>query len=557
MLEELSIRGIGGIKSASLAFGGEFIVITGESGAGKSSLVRALEFISGRRAQANHIRSADDSCEAEAVLTSAPVEGLEERYQPQENSLIARRTFARSGKGRCTLQGQNAPLTVLIKAMERNIVIQSQFAQLSLLEPARQLELVDSCGGAETAALLAELDETFTAALAAEKQIVALKKRRRESEKRYEGAPAVIRQVSALRLEEESERQWEAELAKIDAEEAANRAMRAASMQMNDPEHGLLDRLENAAKSVYAAAGRDGEKWRPVIEKMLSGAQEFSSMLAAECRAADGADAEEECRASDGADAEEAKENLEKKIGALRKIKRALSLPDAAAVMEYAKAAAAELEWLKKSREELEALEKEAAELRRETSRLAMELRARRKEAAASLAASVNGHLRELGMEYAEFGIEIEPLDRVRANGAENVCFTLALPEQKPLPVGKNASGGELSRILIAVQLSAGDDKLPGTLVFDEVEAGLGGKTALLAGYKLRELSKRCRTILITHQATIAAMADQHFVVKRSGDDTEISEVAGEAREREIARMLSGDEESREALEHARALLEH
>ena len=107
------------------------------------------------------------------------------------------------------------------------------------------------------------------------------------------------------------------------------------------------------------------------------------------------------------------------------------------------------------------------------------------------------------------------------------------------------------------MQLSAGDDKLPGTLVFDEVEAGLGGKTALLAGYKLRELSKRCRTILITHQATIAAMADQHFVVKRTGDDTEISEVAGEAREREIARMLSGDEESREALEHARALLGH
>ena len=545
MLEELSIRGIGGIKSASLAFGGEFIVITGESGAGKSSLVRALEFISGRRAQANHIRSADDSCEAEAVLTSAPVEGLEERYQPQESSLIARRTFARSGKGRCTLQGQNAPLTVLIKAMERNIVIQSQFAQLSLLEPARQLELVDSCGGAQTSALLANLDETFTAALAAEKQIVALKKRRRESEKRYEQAPSVIRQISALKLEEESERLWEAELAKIDAEEAAMRTLRSASVQMNDPEHGLLDRLESAANGVYAAIGENGAKWRPAIEKMLSGAQEFSAMLAAECRA------------SDGAEAEEAKEKLENKLGALRKIKRTLSLSNAAEVIEYAKTAAEELEWLQKSREELEALEKEAAELRRETSRLAMELRARRKEAAASLVASVNGHLRELGMEYAAFGIEIEPLDRVRANGAENVCFTLALPDQKPLPVGKNASGGELSRILIAVQLSAGDDKLPGTLVFDEVEAGLGGKTALLAGYKLRELSRRCRTILITHQATIAAMADQHFVVRRIGDDTDIGEVAGEAREREIARMLSGNEESKEALEHARALLGH
>ncbi len=543
MIEELSIRGIGGIKSASLAFGGSFIVITGESGAGKSSLVRALEFISGRRAQANYIRSADDACEAEAVLSSAPIDGLDERFQPQENSLIARRTFTRSGKGRCLLQGQNAPLTVLAKAMEQNIVIQSQFAQLGLLEPARQLELVDSRGGAETAALLAKLDETFAAALAAEKKILSIKKRRRESEKRYEAAPSVILHVAALKLEEESERIWAEELAKIDAEEAAARAVRSAAVLMNDPEHGLLDRLEQAAKSVYSAAGGEGEKWRPAIEKMLSGAQEFSSMLAAECRA------------SDGADAEEARENLEKKIGALRRIKRELSLPDAAAVIEYARRAAEELEWLKTSREELEAMEKEAAELRRETSRLAMELRARRKEAAASLAMSVNGHLRELGMESAGFGIEIEPLDRVRSNGAENVCFTLTLPDQRPSPVGKNASGGELSRILIAVQLSAGDDKLPGTLIFDEVEAGLGGRTALLAGYKLRELSKRCRTILITHQATIAAMADQHFVVKRSGGDTEIYEVAGEAREREIARMLSGDEESREALEHARALL--
>lgn len=544
MIEELSIRGIGGIKSASLAFGGGFIVITGESGAGKSSLVRALEFISGRRAQANHIRSADDSCEAEAVLTSERIEGLDERLQPQDKSLIARRTFSRSGKGRCTLQGQNVPLALLVKAMEQNIVIQSQFAQLGLLEPERQLELVDSCGGAETAALLTKLDETFAAALAAEKKIVSIKKRRREGEKRCENAPSVIRQVAALKLEGDSERQWEAELARIEAEETAARKLRAALIQMNDPEHGLLDRLENAAKNVYAAAEGHEEKWRPAIEKMLSGAQEFSAMLASECRDAEDGDGD-------------VKEALEKKIGALRKIKRALSLPDAASVLEYARSAAEELEWLKQSREELEALEKEAAELRRETSRLAMELRARRKEAAASLASSVNGHLRELGMEYAAFGIEIEPLDRVRSNGAENVCFTLALPDQKPLPVGKNASGGELSRILIAVQLSAGDDKLPGTLVFDEVEAGLGGKTALLAGYKLRELSKRCRTILITHQATIAAMADQHFVVKRSGDDTEIAEVTAEAREREIARMLSGDEESKEALEHARALLEH
>ncbi len=334
MIEELSIHGIGGIKSASLSFRGGFIVITGESGAGKSSLVRALEFISGRRAQANYIRSADDACEAEAALTSERLDGLEERFQPQEKSLIVRRTFARSGKGRCSLQGQNAPLSILAKAMERNVVIQSQFAQLGLLEPTRQLELVDSRGGETASALLARLDGTFSAALAAEKQIVAVKKRRRESEKRCESAPAVIRQIAALRLDEDSELRWNRELKKIDAEEAVAKALRAASEQMNDPEHGLLDRLENAAKSVYSAAGEEIEKWRPSIEKMLSGAQEFSSMLAAECR-----DAEV-------GGAEEARESLEKKIGALRKIKRALSHPDAGGVLGIAKSAALGLERL-------------------------------------------------------------------------------------------------------------------------------------------------------------------------------------------------------------------
>ena len=387
--------------------------------------------------------------------------------------------------------------------MERNIVIQSQFAQLSLLEPARQLELVDSCGGAETSALLAELDETFTAALAAEKQIVALKKRRRESEQRYEGAPTVIRQVSALRLEEESERQWEAELAKIDAEEAANRAMRAASMQMNDPEHGLLDRLENAAKSVYAAAGRDGEKWRPVIEKMLSGAQGifvYARRRVPRLRRRRRRRGERKSRKKDRRAAENQK-------GALRFPTPRRSWNTRRPPPQSSNGSKKAAKSSKRSEKRPPSCAAKPRASRWSCARGAKRPPPRSPPRSTATFASSAWNMRE-------FGIEIEPLDRVRANGAENVCFTLALPEQKPLPVGKNASGGELSRILIAVQLSAGDDKLPGTLVFDEVEAGLGGKTALLAGYKLRELSKRCRTILITHQATIAAMADQHFVVK-------------------------------------------
>lgn len=546
MIEELEIHGVGGIREAALSFGGEFIVITGESGAGKSSLVRALEFIAGRRAQLNHIHTLEEACEVRAVMTSEPIPGISEKCQPQEQTLIARRTFSRSGKGKAALQEQTVPLTILAHAMETNIVIQSQFAQLGLLDPPKQLELVDSCGGEKLKKSLAELEAAFSAALTTEKEIFALKKRRKESEARFDGAPSVIRQIKALELKPESEAEWEKDLREIEKNETSRRSLRLVAEKMNHAEGGLLDQLEKIAGSLQEyAAGEDG-RWHESIEKTLSGAQELSNLIVEACR-----------RSASEEEAEEAKERLEKKMGLLRKIKRTLGIDTAAALLAYEKEAASELEWLKASLKELEELEKKAQSLRRETARLAIEVRSLRKESAKTLAAKVNEHLGGLGMEYASFNIEIEPLDRVRSTGAENAIFTLALPDQKPLPVGKNASGGELSRILIALQLSVGDDKLPGTLVFDEVEAGLGGKTALFAGCKLRQLAKRCRTILITHQATIAAMADQHFVVKREGENTEIAEVAGEAREREIARMLSGDEKSKEALEHAKALLEN
>jgi DNA repair protein RecN (Recombination protein N) len=184
----------------------------------------------------------------------------------------------------------------------------------------------------------------------------------------------------------------------------------------------------------------------------------------------------------------------------------------------------------------------------------AKDLRLMRTRAAEDFGARVNRHLRDLGMDDAVFSADVNRFDRVRATGAEGVSFMLSQKSGAPSPVGKVASGGELSRILIAIQASMEQSFLPASLVFDEVEAGLGGRTALLAGKKLRELSRGCRTILITHEATIAAMADQHFVVERRSDLTEVRDVEGDERVAEIARMLAGSE-SREAMDHARSLL--
>ena len=548
MIEELRVRGVGGIKKAQLYFRGDFIVITGESGSGKSSLVRALEFIAGKRAQVNHIHALEDLSDVQVILSTDHIPELPDEYQPQENILIARRTFSRSGRGRCTLQDMPVTLNLLCSVMEKEVVIQSQFAQLGLLEPSKQLELVDSCGTAELKNIRSELEKTFNETLSTERQILALRKRRKETEERFQDAETILRQIRALELSADSEKEWESELRSLDSKSARSEALRAISEKFSGGAAGggIIEELENLSRNIYANVSRTEGEWHECIEKMLSSALELSKMLQAELNSASARES-----------IEESKEKLEKKISIVRKIKRTLNLANCADILGYADEAEHEISWLKGSHGELGELERRSAELRKETARLAMELRRIRKDTARALAAEVNSHLRELAMDYASFEIEIEDQDRIRSSGAENASFKLRLPDQNPLPVGKTASGGELSRILIALQLSLGDDKLPGTLIFDEVEAGLGGKTALLAGYKLRQLAKRCRTILITHEATIAAMADQHFLVKRNGDETIISEISGTEREREIARMLAGDETSPEALEHARVLLEN
>ena len=223
-------------------------------------------------------------------------------------------------------------------------------------------------------------------------------------------------------------------------------------------------------------------------------------------------------------------------------------------MLAYCRDAAESLEWLETSYAQLEDLSQRSRDLKRRASALALVLREGRRTAASALEARVNALLADLGMEGIEFSVVLKELTKLRRSGADEAEFLLTAGKRSGR-VDKIASGGELSRLLLALQLSLPDEWLPPSLVFDEVEAGLGGRAAVLSGVKLKELSRRCQVVLVTHEASIAALGDAHILVRREGGESQVRRVEGEERVTEIARMLSGTPNLTEARDHARRLL--
>ncbi len=247
---------------------------------------------------------------------------------------------------------------------------------------------------------------------------------------------------------------------------------------------------------------------------------------------------------------------LERRIGMLRRLKRATNSSSLEDLMAWCDEARHASEWLREEERHSAELTERGRALRKEASRLAMELRANRTDLASALEKRVNSHLKDLAMEDSLFRVRLSPLDRIRSFGADDVLFTLSVGGREETPVNRTASGGELSRLLLAIQLALPDALLPPVLVFDEVEAGLGGMAAVLAGYKLLELSRRCQVLLVTHEATIAALAQHHFAVRKEGEQVTVEDLSPDDRVEEVARMLSGNSTLTEAREHARKLLE-
>ena len=525
MIEKLYIENIGGIRGAELTFTGGLNVITGESGAGKSSIVRSLELLTGTRGGVKFIRAGEDSGRVEARFTGKNI----------------MREVLSSGRSRARIDGVNTGLNECAKVVNGLVRIQSQFAQMELLEPERQLAMLDSCLPEKVRTeKFADFHKIFDSARKSSGELRAMKKRRAEIERKYSNAREIFELVKTAQPEAGLELRLENELAdithRISSRERAGKSIDALTGGLS--EHGLIEKVSACFENLYDfMTDSDSENVDTALESLTEAVKFIAGEL------------------GDSENDSATLELTEQRLGALRRLKRLCNITDENELMNFCGEIYTNLEWLEKSYSELEELSSRSLEERKKANTLAMEIRTSRQEAAESLAQRVNVLLEELAMTGITFGINLTGLQKLSRNGADSVEFVLS-DGTRTGRVEKIASGGELSRLLLALQLSLPEEWLPPTIVFDEVEAGLGGRAAVLSGMQLKKLSGKCQVILVTHEASIAALGDSHILIQREGGETNTRRIAGEERVREIARMLSGSPEMTEAQEHAKILLE-
>lgn len=547
MIEEVTIRNVGGVASAALRLEKGLTVITGESGAGKSSLVRSLELLGGKRSQSAFLRSGEEEGSVEAVLSGVSGDRAGSAYAGTDDGfvLFARRTFSRNGRNRTYFQDRAVPLSTFSTVMNEEMRIQSQFAQIELLDPKRQMEILDFCGGVEVSNLKEALSGTFAGAVECDRSLRAAKSREQELKTRFRDGEAILTAAKGLKLAPGCENEWESQIRTLSLRVDRMKKARDNLLRMTGGAagQGLLDLLESSGLELLRCLENDEGGLPKLFNEGLERLQAFSREAA---RMTAGQSVEEMEREQD---------LLEKRGGLLRKLKRASGTTSVEDFLEWCDEAKRASEWIREQERNLAELTEKGRVFRKEAAGLAAELRSLRAATASRLERDVNRHLADLAMEDCRFSVRLTELEKIRSTGADDVSFTLSTGGKGETPVNKTASGGELSRILLALQLSLPESALPPTLVFDEVEAGLGGRAAVLAGYKLQELSRRCQVILVTHEATIAALAEHHYLVRKNGESVEAVKLGKEERAAEIARMLSGDAGLPEAMEHAKKLL--
>ncbi|QAB16896.1 DNA repair protein RecN [Leucobacter muris] len=557
MIEELHIRDLGVIADATLPLGPGFTAITGETGAGKTMVVSALGLLMGERSDAGAVRTGAAQARVGGIVrTSDPAvaEIVDDiGGDLEDGELVLSRTVNAEGRSRASVGGASAPVGSLGRLAERLFAVHGQSEQLRLRSAAAQRDTLDRFGGDELAATLRDYRIAHRERQQLGSQIAELTEARDERAAEAVRLRSELEEIAAVdpQAGEEQELVQRIDLlSNVEALRAAtSSAHEALTTDSDDPmSRDASSLVDEAVREVERVAGHD-QRLEAVLETLRSAS--FQLADAARELAAYAADLDQE------GPGELAQAN--DRLAALTGLFRVYGA-DSAAVVEYAADAARRLTELDGDDERIDELTARLEQLDDEERSLADRLSELRADAASRLSELVTVELRQLALPDAEFVVRVTPLDALGGSGGDEVQLLLSPhPGAQPRPIAKSASGGELSRVMLALEVVvAGVDPVP-TFVFDEVDAGVGGAAAIEIGRRLARLARSSQVIVVTHLAQVAAFANNHLQVVKdsSGGFTESScrRLEGEERLAEMARLLSGLSDSGSALEHAAELL--
>ena len=555
MLAKLTIKNVALIESAEIRFGEGLNVLSGETGAGKSVILDSVNFVLGAKADRSMIRYGETECmvKAEFIVSenAKAVETLKEMDIESEGEIIISRKFSEAGKNSVKINGNTVTAAMLRKVTDSLVDVHGQSEHFFLLKESNQLKTLDGVVGAPLLEKKSALLELLNQNKNIDARINVLGGDEKERGRRLDLLAFQIEEIEAVDLKDGEEEELVAKRNKIANLEKIITAVRDASQALSG-EAGVLDGLRAASRSVASVSKLD-EAYGEVLEKL-------------ESLAIDAGDVSETLTGLGDElyfDENEAEET-ENRLDAIRALKRKYGA-NKAEIDEYLTKIKEEYELLSDCEGQYAALTAEKQKLLKKIYAVCREMTNLRKEAGTAFCARVTEELKTLNIEHAQFAIEYneyssEDAPRAHVNGLDEIRFLFSANAGEPMkPLGKIISGGEMSRFMLAVKTQLSDVNEISTYIFDEIDAGISGKTAKVVGEKLARISKTTQIIAVSHLAQIAAMSDNEYLIEKIEQDgktiTQVHELDQEWKIKEIVRLLGGNDGDEYAFKHAEELL--
>ena len=534
MLRELSIENLAVIEKAAVEFGSGFNVFTGETGAGKSVIIGGINAVLGGRTTKDIVRSG-----APKAVISALFDDISDRvksrltelgFSAEDGELVLMREITAEGKSSARINGRAATAAMLREVGELLVDIHGQHENRILMDTDNQRQILDSYG--ELSGALEEYRAEFRRFSKLSRCLKELQEENRTRELRTAQLTAIAEELAELNLEHGEGERLEEELQKLRDTAKIQGALFTANDLLNGEENpGAIDLVRQSMNSLATAGAvlPEADVLFRRLEEILPELEDISSEAASMAFGTD--------------DSEEREADLEDRVSAMKHACRKYNM-DPDQLVDYLEECRQELSQLSGLDEEIERLSEEKHDLAGQVKRMAEDISARRRDASERLSAEICEVLRFLNMPNVTLSFDVRP-DKITINGMDEVEILIsANAGEEPKPLNRTASGGELSRVMLAIKsvMAEGDD-IP-TMIFDEVDAGISGRTAAKVGVKLAQTAEKRQVLCITHLAQIAALAQTHMLIEKQTEGqrtyTRIIPLDHEGRKQELARIMDG-----------------